>query len=176
LDDYNKEEINKKIFNPIENIDSLKGFEIISESIVYKILDLFGRNSLLSMLYQIGVGPGEAISKRLKEKYNKDDFKIIETLIMLMNELREFYSIKVREIEQYENIIRIEIENYCFLREPIKHRDKLKYGKAFCRVNKGYFETAFKKLLGDKIKKIEIKFLENDPQKDVCIEELNFYL
>lgn len=68
--DDNKDELNKKIFNPKENIDSLKGFEIISESLVYKILDLFGKNSLLSMLYQIGVGPGEAISKRLKVKYN----------------------------------------------------------------------------------------------------------
>lgn len=92
MDDY-KEELNKRIYNPIENIDSLKGFEIISESIVYKILDLFGRNSLLSMLYQIGVGPGEAISKRLKEKYNKYDFEIMEALIILMNELQEFYSI-----------------------------------------------------------------------------------
>ena len=169
------EELNKRIFNPIENINSLKGFEIISESIVYKILDLFGRNSLLSMLYQIGVGPGEAISKRLKEKYDKHEFEILEALIILTNELHEFYSIKVRDIKQYDNFIHIEIENYCFLRESIKHRDKLKYGKAFCRINKGYFETAFKKLLGEKIRKIEINFLENDPQKDVCIEELNFY-
>jgi len=170
------EELNKRIFNPIKNINSLKGFEIISEAMVYKILDLFGRNTLLSMLYQIGVGPGEAISKRLKKKYNKTEFEIIEALKILMNELQEFYSIKIRDIKQSDNILRIEIENYCFLREPIKHRDKLKYGKAFCRVNKGYFETAFKKMLGDRIKKIEINFLENDPQKDVCIEELNFYL
>ncbi len=174
MDSY-KEELNKRIYNPIENIDSLKGFEIISESMVYKILDLFGRNSLLSMLYQIGVGPGEVISKRLKEKYSRNEFEIIEALIVLMDELKEFYSIKVRKIEYFDDLIRIEIENYCFLRESIKHRDKLKYGKAFCRINKGYFETAFKKLLGEKIKKIEINFLENDPQKDVCIEELNFY-
>ncbi|MFX1316433.1 MAG: hypothetical protein ACFE9T_11255 [Promethearchaeota archaeon] len=175
MDEY-KQELNRTIKNPIENINSIKGFEIISESIVYKILDLFGRNNLLSMLYQIGVGPGEVISQRLKEKYSRNEFEIIEALIILMNELREFYSIKVRDIEQYDNLIRIEIENYCFLREPIKHREKLNYGKAFCRVNKGYFETAFKKLLGDKIKRIEIKFLRNDPQNDVCIEELNFYL
>ncbi|MFX1322128.1 MAG: hypothetical protein ACFFAQ_10840 [Promethearchaeota archaeon] len=175
MDDF-KEELNKKIFNPIENINSLKGFEIISEALVYKILDLFGRNSLLSMLYQIGVGPGEVISKRLKKKYKKNEFEIIEALKILAGELKEFYSIKVREIEYHDDLVRIEIENHCFLREPIKHRDKLKYGKSFCRVNKGYFETAFKNLLGEKIKKIEINFLENDPQKDICIEELNFYL
>ena len=67
------------------------------------------------------------------------------------------------------------IENRCFLREPIKHREKLEFGKSFCRVNKGYFEEAFQILVGNGIKNIEINFLENDEEKDVCIEELNFY-
>ena len=51
----------------------------------------------------------------------------------------------------------------------------LKPGKAFCRINKGYFETAFRKLLGDKLKKVEINFLHDDPENNVCVEEIVFY-
>jgi len=174
VEDYIKE-INERIQNPIENINSVKGFEIISESLVYKVFDVFGRNSLLSILYQTGVFPGTIIAERIKREYEQEEFEIMEALVILMDELKDFYSIKIRNIEQYEDKIRIVIENHCFLRKPISHREKLKYGKAFCRINKGYFETAFQKLLGKKIRKIEINFLENDDEKDVCVEELNFY-
>ncbi|UCD02059.1 MAG: hypothetical protein JSV23_03290 [Promethearchaeota archaeon] len=167
---------NDRIQNDISNINSLKGFEVIGEAMVYKILDVFGRNSLLSILYQIGSGPGEAIAKRIKEQYDKEEFEILELIEILMNELKEFYSLRIREIQTSKEKIRIIIENYCFLREPIKNREKLKFGKTFCRINKGYFETVFKILLGNKIKKIEINFLENDEERDVCIEELNFYI
>ena len=175
LEDY-KKELNKRIHNPVDNINSVKGFEIITESLVYQVYDVFGRNSLLSILYQTGVHPGTIIAERIKREYQKEEFEIMEALVILMDELKEFYSIQVREIEQYDDRYRIIIENHCFLREPIKHREKLDFGKAFCRINKGYFETAFQKLLGNKIKKIEINFLENDPEKDVCVEELNFYI
>jgi hypothetical protein len=169
-------ELNKRICNPIENIHSVKGFEILTESLVYKVYDVFGRNSLLSILYQTGVYPGELIAERIKKEYNKEEFEIIEALVILMDELKEYYSIQIREIEKYSDRYRIVIENHCFLRKPISHREKLKYGKALCRINKAYFETAFQKLLGDKIKKIEINFIENDAEKDVCVEELNFYI
>ena len=174
--DVYKKELNERIHNPIENINSVKGFEIITESLVYKVYDVFGRNSLLSILYQIGVFPGTIIAERIKKEHQKEEFEIMEALIILMDELKDFYSVQVRDIEQYEDRYRIIIENHCFLREPIKHREKLEFGKAFCRTNKGYFETAFQKLLGNKIKKIEINFLENDVEKDVCVEELNFYI
>lgn len=170
-----KNELNERIFNPIENINSVKGFEIITESLVYKVYDIFGRNSLLSILYQTGVFPGTIIAERIKKEYKKEKFEIMEALVILLDELKDFYSIQVRDVEQYEDRYRIVIENHCFLRKPISHRKKLDYGKAFCRINKGYFETAFQKLLGDNIKKIEINFLENDPDKDVCVEELTFY-
>ncbi|TXT63822.1 MAG: hypothetical protein BAJALOKI1v1_660003 [Promethearchaeota archaeon] len=171
-----KENINEDIANPIANLKPLKGFEIIAESMVYMVYDIFGRNTCLSILYQMGAGPGHQIAKRIKEKYQKQEFDIVESLKILLKELTDFYSIKVKEIQESENQLRIIIENHCFLREPMKHREKLKFGKAFCRVNKGYFESAFKDLLGDKIKNIEINYLENDPEKDVCIEELVFYL
>ncbi|MFX1365459.1 MAG: hypothetical protein ACFFCE_08570 [Promethearchaeota archaeon] len=169
------EQYNIRIKNDLSNIEPLKGFEIISESMVYKILDIFGRNSLLSILYQIGAGPGEIIAKRIKNLYKKEEFDILEILEILMNELKEFYSLQVREVQQYPEKVRIIIENHCFLRETIKHRGKLKFGKAFCRINKGYFETAFRILLGSKLKKVEINYLENDVEKDLCIEELIFY-
>lgn len=168
--------LNERISNPSKNINSVKGFEIITESLVYKVYDIFGRNSLLSILYQTGVFPGNIVAERIKKEYNKEDFEIVEALTILMDELKDFYSMQVRDIEQFTDKIRIVVENHCFLRKPIKNREKLKYGKALCRVNKAYFETAFQKLLGNKIKKIEINFLENDAEKDVCVEELNFYL
>ena len=173
--DVYKKELNERLHNPIENINSVKGFEIITESLVYKVYGVFGRNSLLSILYQTGVFPGTIIAERIKKEHNKEEFEIMEALVILIDELKEFYSIQVRDIEQYEDRYRIIIENYCFLREPIKHREKLQFGKAFCRINKAYFETAFKILIGSKVKKIEINFLEDDPEKDVCVEELNFY-
>jgi hypothetical protein len=174
VEEYIKE-INERIQNPIKNINSIKGFEIISESLVYKVYDVFGRNSLLSILYQIGVFPGTQIAERLKREYGREEFEIMEALVILMEELKDYYSIQIRDIQQSDEKVRIIIENHCFLRTPISHREKLNYGKAFCRTNKGYFETAYKKLLGNKIKKIEINFLNNDDEKDVCVEELIFY-
>ena len=171
----NKDELNDRIRNYTNPLKSLSGFEIICESLVYKIYDLFGKNMLLSMLYQIGMGPGEIIAKRIKKKYNKEEFEVIEALEILLKELKEFYSIQVREIEQHDNMLKLVIENRCFLREPIKHREKLDFGKALCRINKGYFENAFRLLVGKKLMKIDINFLENDSLKDVCVEELIFY-
>jgi len=171
----NLEELNEKILNSCNNLKPLKGFEIITESLVYKVYDIFGKNMLLSILYQVGAAPGKTIADRIKEEYHKEEFDILETIQILMNELKDFYAIQIRKVEQFERKIRIEIENRCFLRDPIKNREKLEFGKAFCRVNKGYFETAFSELLGDKISRVEINYLENNPDKDVCIEELNFF-
>ncbi|TFF97062.1 MAG: hypothetical protein EU547_05355 [Promethearchaeota archaeon] len=170
------EEINKKIQNTVKNIRPLKGFEIIAESMVYMVYDIFGRNTLLSILYQMGAGPGKTIANRIKEKYGKEQFELFEATEKILRELKEYYAIKIINVEQTEKKVRIEIENHCFLRDPLKHREKLKFGKAFCRVNKGYFEVAYKELLGDSIRNVEINFIRNDPEKDVCIEELIFYL
>ena len=171
----NIEEINKQISNPSLEFKSLEGFEVICESLVYEIYDLYGRNTLLSMLYQIGKGPGEIIAKRIKEKYNKEKFEISEAIEVLSKELKDFYSIQIRDIEEHDDMLRLIIENRCFLREPMKDREKLKFGKAFCRINKGYFEEAFRQLIGDKIKNIEVNFLNNDEVNDSCVEEVNFY-
>ncbi len=170
------EKINERLKNESSNINPLKGYEIICEAMVYKILDIFGKNSLLSMLYQTGAGPGEVIANRIKLNYGKDQFEIIEALEILISELKEFYSIQIQTIEENPEFIRVVLQNHCFLRESIKRRGKLQFGKAFCRVNKGYFETALKKLIGNKMKRIDIRFLRNEPEKDVCLEELIFYL
>lgn len=169
------EELNLRLYNDSSKIDSLKGFEIICESLVYKVLDLFGKNALLSMLFQIGAGPGIQISHRIKDIYGKDEFEIIEALEILFSELKDYYAIQIKDILEDQEKVKIVIENHCFLRTPIKNREKLQFGKAFCRVNKGYFETALKKLLGNKVRKIDINFLYNDEEKDVCVEELIFY-
>ncbi|MFO8018876.1 MAG: hypothetical protein R6U96_09585 [Promethearchaeia archaeon] len=170
-----KEELNRRIENDPKNINSMKGFEIIAESMVEKIYDIFGRNSLLSMLYQTGSGPGQIIANRIKKESGKDEFEIEEAIQILLQELTAFYSVQIRKIEEDSVKTRIIIGNKCFLRDPFKDRKKLQYGKAFCRINKGYFEVAFRELIGDEIKKIEINYLENDAENDVCVEELLFY-
>jgi hypothetical protein len=127
------------------------------------------------MLYQTGSGPGELIANKIKQKYGKNDFGFFEAFKILMLELKNFYSLQIREVQEYQDSFKIIIENYCFLRDPYSHREKLEPGKAFCRINKGYFETAFRKLLGDKLKNVEVNFLHNDVDKNVCVEEIVFY-
>ncbi len=168
-------EINESIANPLNMVKSKRGFEIIAEQMVEKITDIFGKNSLLSMLYQVGLSSGLLITKRLKDKYNKVEFNIIEAVKILLNETKDFYSINVLDVEKTDEYIKLIFENHCFLRKIIKRREKLDFGKAFCRVNKGYFETAFKNLIGNQIKKVEMRFIENNMEKDVCVEEITFY-
>ena len=126
----NIEELNKQISNSSLKFKSLEGFEVICESLVYEIYDLYGRNALLSMLYQIGKGPGEIIASRIKEKHNKDEFEIVEAIEILLNELKDYYSIQIKDIEEHDHMLRLIIENRCFLREPMKDREKLKFGKS----------------------------------------------
>lgn len=171
----NLEEYNVMFQNDSSNVKPMKGFEIICGSMVNQVRDLFGRNALLSILFQIGAGPGDDIAKKIKKSYKREDFSVLEAVAILLNDLRDYYSISVKKIEEDDDKIRLLIENHCFLRKPIKHRKDMKFGSAICRVNKGYFESAFKSLLGNKIKKTEIKFLFNDEVKNACIEEINFY-
>jgi len=174
--DEETERINSAILNEPSELKPVQGFEVIAESLVYKIYDLFGRNTLLSMLYQVGSGPGEIVAEKIKKDNSREEFKISEALILLLKELKDSYCIQVRSIERTDEKIKLLIENHCFIREAIKHRAKLKPGKAFCRIPKGYFETAFKSLIGSKIKNVDINFLEDDTENDYCIEELVFYL
>ncbi len=181
IEEPNKEntlttEINKIVANPLINVKSKRGFEIIAEHMVEKITDIFGKNSLLSMLYQVGLSTGLSIAQRLKDKYNKVEFDISEAIKVLFNETKDYYSIYVKDIERTDEYIKFIFENHCFLRKIIQRRDKLDFGKAFCRVNKGYFETAFKNLVGNQTKKVEMRFIENNKEKDVCIEEIKFYI
>jgi hypothetical protein len=175
VEKINIEKMNEKLKNNIDNLNSLKGYAIIAESLIYKVYDVFGRNTLLSILYQVGTAPGEQIAKRLRETYQMDEMSIEECMVILMNELKEFYVIQIRSVEKDDEKIRYIFENRCFLHESFKYRKKLKYGKAFCRVNKGYFEKAYSDLLKNKVKKVDINFLYHDEEKDVCVEEIVFY-
>ncbi len=169
------EKINEKIRNNGKELNTLRGYEIITESLIFKMYDVFGRNALLSILYQVGTVPGGIIAKRLKEKYNKEEFGIFESVELLLGELKEFYSVQIKDVEEDEEKIRFILENRCFLRNSYKHRKKLKPGKAFCRVNKGYFEKALKEMLGETIKSVEINFIDDNVEKDVCEEEIIFF-
>ncbi len=175
INEFEIEKTNEKIKNSREELNALSGYEIITESLILKVYDVFGRNALLSILYQVGTAPGLSIAKRLKEKYNKEVFGILESIELLLGELKEFYSVQITNVEEDEKKIRFVIFNKCFLRDSYKHRKRLKPGKAFCRVNKGYFEKALKEMLGETVKKIEINFLDDNVEKDVCEEEIIFF-
>ena len=173
------EEINKEIKNPRDAFEALAGFEVVLESFVYKIYDLFGRNALLSMTYQIGSGPGSAIANRiLKEKGIDKMEDPLEALKILLNENRTLYSVQIKSMklesidDQLDNLV-ITINNRCFYRESLKKRPRLKIGGPLCRINKAYYETAFKVLTG---LKCEIDFIKNDEEKDFCIETITFMI
>ena len=72
MEEIDIDELNEKIKNPPENLNSLKGFEIIAESLVYRMYDLFGRNMLLNALFQTGARAGEIVAKELKKRMRKN--------------------------------------------------------------------------------------------------------
>lgn len=74
LDSY-KKELNERISNPIENINSEKGFEIITESLVYKVYDVFGRNSLLSIYIKQEPSRGLLLPTELNKNIIKKNLK-----------------------------------------------------------------------------------------------------
>ena len=100
---------------------------------------------------------------------------VLDPVLKAFEELKIFYSVEVRDIEEDDEKLKITIKNRCFLREPLSHRPTLRPGKAFCRINKAYFEIALKKMIGNKVKKVDINFIEDDPENDCCIETVEFY-
>ncbi|MHA1341653.1 MAG: hypothetical protein ACTSRZ_17120 [Promethearchaeota archaeon] len=176
------EKLNKAISNPIDTFKTLQGYEIILEALVYKIYDLFGRNALLSMTYQIGAGPGEVIADRLLKEKNVDKIEDpFEAFALLLNENRDYYNVYVLNVSEeltevygkkYKKLTFF-IRNKCFFRESLKKRSRLKIGGPLCRINKAYFEVAFKKLTG---LKNEISFVQNDEDNDVCLETVAFFI
>ncbi|MHA1727146.1 MAG: hypothetical protein ACTSWY_00250 [Promethearchaeota archaeon] len=179
--DYKKKimELNDAIYNPKKTLDSLTGFEIVMESMVYEIYDLFGRNALLSMLYTIGTGTGiELADEILKERNGKKIDDPLEAMKILLNKSRDYYRVKIQEIklephnEKFDKLYII-IQNKCFFRDSLKKKEKLKIGGPLCRINKAHFETAAKKLTG---LRTEIDFLKDDKANDLCIETLTVYV
>lgn len=171
----NIEEINKEIFNPKEKFDTLKGFENVLENMVYQVYDIFGRNALLSMLYTIGKGPGDELAEEILKEQGKSIINDpYEAFTLILKKTEDYYSVKVKDIkienhnQEFDKIV-ITIQNRCFYRESIQKSDRIKIGKALCRINKGFFESACKKLTGFKC---DIDFIENDEENDACIESL----
>lgn len=171
----NIEEINKEIFNPKEKFDTLKGFENVLENMVYQVYDIFGRNALLSMLYTIGKGPGDELAEEILKEQGKSIINDpYEAFTLILKKTEDYYSVKVKDIkienhnQEFDKIV-ITIQNRCFYRESIQKSERIKIGKALCRINKGFFESACKKLTGFKC---DIDFIENDKEHDACIESL----
>lgn len=170
----NIDEINEQIKNAVENVDYLKGMEILLESFGDKIIDVFGRNTLLSVLYQIGAKTGQVIADRIKEEQGKEEFEPLEAVGIFFKEVKDFFSVQVKRIEEDEEYIKIYLQNHCFLRDAMNKRKGLVPGKTLCRINKGYFEVALYNLVKIKYKKVDMSLVENDEGANCCIECLTF--
>ena len=176
------EKMNKDIQNPNACFETLTGYEVVLESLVYKIYDVFGRNALLSMMYQIGSGPGQEVAEDiLKHRNNQKFTDPFEAVTTLLNRQRKFYEVIVKDIKEEPaefngkkfTKITITINNRCFFRESLKKRKRLKIGGPLCRINKAYYETALKLLTG---LKCEISFIQNDEKIGMCLETVSFWI
>ena len=179
--DYSQKikELNQALMNPRESYEVLTGFETILENLVSRIYDLFGRNALLSMLYTIGSGPGHELANTiLEEKRAQKIEDPFEAMKLLLTKSKEFFSVQVQNYklesydEKYEKLI-MTINNSCFYRESLNRKKLLKIGGPLCRINKAFFETAWKTLTG---LRCEIDFKENDDANGHCNETITIYL
>ncbi len=169
--------LNASLKNSNETVDSIRGIEVVLDAFVKKIIELFGKNALLSAEYQIGAAPGQKIAQRiLTARGNAPFTDPFEALIALFAETKKFFSVQVVQVDtvqQNGGVLTVTMKNHCFLRDVIKHRPGLEMGGPLCRINKGYLETALKLLLGGK--KVELTRTGDDPASDMCQETLRFF-
>ena len=166
------DQINEFLENELANVNYLKGMEILLESLSNKIVDIFGRNALLSMLYQIGATTGAVVAKRIIEEQGKESFTVIEAFSLLFRSLKSYFKVMVKRIEQDGETVSITFTNHCFLRAAIKDRPDLQAGGRLCRITKGYIESALATLLAGGYQKIDVAFMENDMENDCCLERV----
>ncbi len=170
--------LNAKLQNANANVDSIRGIEVVLEAFVKKVIELFGKNALLSAGYQIGAAPGQKIAQRiLATRGNVKFTDPIEALLALFTETKKYFNVeivKVDNIQQNGTDVIVTMKNHCFLRDVIKHRSGLEMGGPLCRINKGYLEAALKLLLGEK--KVELTRTGDDPGADMCLETLRFFM
>jgi predicted hydrocarbon binding protein len=168
--------LNAQLQNSNTNVDSIRGIEVVLEAFVKKIIELFGKNALLSAGYQIGAAPGQKIAQRiLAARGNAIFTDPIEALVALFSETKTFYNIELIKVDNVQKTgpeVLVTMKNYCFLRSIIKSRRGLEMGGPLCRINKGYLETALKLLTG---KRIELNRVGDDAATDQCIETLRFF-
>lgn len=165
-------QVNAFLENELTQVNYQQGLEILLESLSSKIVDIFGRNALLSMLYQIGATTGSVVAKRIIEEQGKETFTPVEAFSLLFKTVRSYFKVMVKEIKQDEHGMSITFTNHCFLRNIIKDREKLRAGGRLCRITKGYIESAMDTLLKGGDQKVEVGFVENDEDGDCCLEKL----
>jgi predicted hydrocarbon binding protein len=163
-------ELNERIQNSNDNVDSISGLEIVLEALVGKFIDLYGKNMLLSAAYQIGAAPAHKISQRLLAARGEELYADpVEAMADLFSETKGFFHVEVADIQEKNGEIVVSMKNHCFLRSVIVKRPGLEMGGPLCRINKGYLETAIKDLTG---KKVELKRTGDDNDACMCIETL----
>ncbi len=168
-----KDTLNAQLQNSNANVDSIRGIEVVLEAFVKKVIELFGKNALLSAGYQIGASPGQKIAQRiLAARENVKFTDPVEAIAALFTETKRYFNVEVVNVQSGGEVF-VTIKNHCFLRDVIKHRPGLEMGGPLCRINKGYLETALKFLLGGK--KVELTRIGDDATFDMCQETLRFF-
>lgn len=168
-------EINARLADQYEHrLDVLGGLEILLEAFTRKVTDLFGRNSLLAMTYQIGADPATKIAQRmLAARHGAQFADPVEALVAFFEEVADYFHVKVTEVTEDANsgVIRVRFQNECFFRPTIAHREGLDFGGPLCRVNKGYVETALRLLTGwnPELRRTGECF---EADRECCVEEL----
>ena len=175
IKEYSQEEIqaiNSELANERKNFCPKEGYERIIHSLVTQIKDLFGKNTVLSMTYQMGRDAGLKIAQTVLEKREMKKFEDpVIALQFLMNLLRDQYAVQIEGIKTNleENEITITLKNTCFFRELTENYDDIRAGGPICRVSKGYFETALTAIVKPKIK-VFIGFTKEIPEEHCCFE------
>jgi predicted hydrocarbon binding protein len=171
---YNLDALNARLtVSEANKIDELSGLEILLESIAVKVTDIMGKNTLLSMAYQIGKEPAEHIADRILTSRSGQIFTDpIEAFVVLLENIKNYFHIHIKSITTMEGgKISIQFINHCYFHQAVSKRPKLTVGGPLCRITKGYFEGALAKL---NKWKADLRLVEEVFDKTQCIEEIIF--
>ncbi|MCP4762923.1 MAG: hypothetical protein GY870_14185 [archaeon] len=154
------------------------GLRIFLGSLVSEIEKLYGRPTLNAIIYRIGQKPGEIVSKKILEKYNRTEENPFEVptaaFSFLENSITQLFDEEHIEYKKDESKNRyiIKIKNVCPLRQVIMSREDLEFGGTLCQFAIGYFETALKILTG---MNVDYEFYDKETTDDYCMINIIFH-
>jgi hypothetical protein len=153
-------------------------YEEIMEGLVTHVKEVFGRGTVLSIVYQIGSNAGRKSAEALLATRNGVKYEDpVDALVDTMQLEHHKYRLQIAgiEVNQEAKTVLVRLKNQCFLREFLDRSTKIRIGSTLCRVNKGYFEGLFKEIVAD-LRGVDISFQENCVADQTCLESILFTL